>query len=225
MPIVTDLEKLLRSGVHRMGELAFQTNVSNHQFVICHWRDVERMGEAASGSLEGGGLEWQVGPGAARELSICTADGHYRFAKGQPDMRCGWILALRNVEELRQALDQFYPAGLGMFLAWQTGTLEVENLRAKLERQTGMYRSVRTISDAGAQRLVREVCGPAHHCAKRILWQIDANRPLQDSAASRYSGIAEGVAQSEAIPLLCREACNHFVGECRRVAKEEARSA
>jgi hypothetical protein len=25
----------------------------------------------------------------------------------------------------------------------------------------------------------------------------------------------------EAIPLLCREACNHFVAECRKAAKAE----
>jgi sirohydrochlorin cobaltochelatase len=97
----------------------------------------------------------------------------------------------------------------------------VENLRDKLNRQTGMYRYARTISDAGAQQLVQEVCGPAHNCAKRILWKIDSETPLDDNEASRYNGIPGMVPESEAIPLLCREACNHFVAECRKAAKAE----
>ena len=84
-----------------------------------------------------------------------------------------------------------------------------------------MYRFARNISDSGAQELVRTVCGPAHQCAKRILWQIDAATPLEDSEASRFNGIPGNVPENEAIPLLCREACNHFVAECRRVAKVE----
>ncbi|MEI8039309.1 MAG: hypothetical protein WCJ14_13040 [Verrucomicrobiota bacterium] len=107
-------------------------------------------------------------------------------------------------------------------MATRHGTLEVKNLRDKLGRQSGMYRLARAISDAGAQQLVREVCGPAHQCAKRILWRLDANTPLEHSEASRFNGISGDVPPGEAIPLLCREACNHFVAECRRVAKAEA---
>ena len=84
-----------------------------------------------------------------------------------------------------------------------------------------MYRFARTISDSGAQSLVQHVCGPAHNCARRILWKIDADTPLDDSDASRYSGIPTNIPESEAIPLLCREACNHFVAECRKAAKQE----
>ena len=85
-----------------------------------------------------------------------------------------------------------------------------------------MYRYARTISDAGAQELVKTVCGPAHQCARRILWRIDDATPLEDSEASRYNGVPGDVPEVEAIPLLCREACNHMVAECRRVAKAEA---
>jgi hypothetical protein len=44
---------------------------------------------------------------------------------------------------------------------------------------------------------------------------------LDDNEASRYNGIPGMVPESEAIPLLCREACNHFVAECRKAAKAE----
>jgi hypothetical protein len=53
------------------------------------------------------------------------------------------------------------------------------------------------------------------------LWKIDENTPLVDSEASRFNGIGSGLAEPQAIPLLCREACNHFVAECRKVSKRE----
>jgi hypothetical protein len=84
-----------------------------------------------------------------------------------------------------------------------------------------MYRFARTISDEGAQKLVREICGPAHQCARKILWQLDQDTPLEDSEASRYDGIPCSTHKDRAIPLLCREACNHFVAETRKAAKAE----
>ena len=211
--IADQLQILLRSGTRRMGELSFQTGVSGCGFILYHHLDT-----ALAEAPGFGGLARHVGPSAARELATFTAGGEYRCAKARADLRRGWVLVLADSEELRQALDQFYPAAVGLLLALRDGTLEIQHLRAKLGRQSGMLRVARNISDAGAQRLVREVCGPAHHCAKRILWQIDADTPLEDSAASRYHGIPGGVAEGAAIPLLCREACNHFVDECRRAA-------
>jgi len=213
MTIASELQVLLQSGTRRMGELMFQTIASNGSHALYHHLD----SEIASGSgFEG--LERYEGPSAARELATFTDGGDYRFAKAQANLRRGWVMVLADCEELRQALDQFYPAGVGLFVALRNGTLETENLRDKLERQSGMFRLARKISDAGAQRLVRDVCGPAHQCAKRILWQIDADTRLDDSEASRYNGMPDGLPESAAIPLLCREACNYFVGECRREA-------
>ncbi len=217
MAIADELEKLIRSGVHQVGELEIRTNVGGFAWVLSHLDDASLAGEEGFG-----GLEVHSGPSSARDLSTHAEDGSYRFAKGQTNLRRGWVMTLVDVEELRQALDQFYPAAAGLYLAERAGALETENLRDKLNRQTGMYRFARNISDAGAQRLVREVCGPAHQCARKILWKIDEETPLADSEASRYNGIPGGVGEAEAIPLLCREACNHFVAECRRVSKEEA---
>ncbi len=216
MSIAIDLRNLLRNGVHRMGELELQMDVYGYPYVICHWRDAELSTEPAFG-----GLDLHVGPAAARDISTYAEDGSYRFTKGQTNLKRGWVMALENEEDLRQALDQFYPACLGLFLAQKQGVLGVENLREKLNRQTGMYRFARSISDDGAQQLVKQVCGPAHQCAKRILWKLDDGTPLEESEASRFNGIPGDLSEPQAIPLLCREACNHFVAECRRVAKEE----
>lgn len=216
MSIAQKLQNLIDSGVHRIGEIEIQTNVSGFRFTLSHWQDLE-----TSRQTDFGGLEAHDDPAAARDISTYAEDGTYRFTKGQVNLRRGWVLRLQSLEDLRLALDHFYPTALGLHLAHNEGTLEVENLRDKLNRQTGMYRYARTISDAGAQQLVREVCGPAHNCAKRILWQLDPETPLDDSEASRYNGIPADISATEAIPLLCREACNHFVAECRKAAKAE----
>ena len=219
MSIATQLRNLIQSGVHRMGQLEIQTNVHNTPYILCHYEDATLSVQPAFG-----GLELHEGPADARDLSTYSPYGTYRFTKGQTNLKRGWVMTLADEQELRLALDQFYPACLGLFLAEQNGNLEVENLRDKLNRQTGMYRFARSISDTGAQRLVQEVCGPAHQCAKKILWKLDAATPLDDSEASRFNGIPTAGPENEAIPLLCREACNHFVAECRKTAKAEFES-
>jgi sirohydrochlorin cobaltochelatase len=216
MSLSIQLRDLLRSGVHRIGQIELQTDVYGFHYVICHMADAELSTESAFG-----GLEVHEGPADARDLSTYAEDGTYRFTKGQTNLKRGWVMVLENERDLMLALDQFYPACVGLFIAQQGGTLEIETLRDKLNRQTGMYRFARSISDAGAQKLVQEICGPAHQCAKKILWRLDANTPLDDSEASRFNGIPSELPESEAIPLLCREACNHFVAECRKAAKAE----
>lgn len=216
MSTALKLREILQSGIHRIGELEIQTDVHNLQYTLCHYLDI-----GLSKAPAFGGLEIHEGPADARDLSTYAEDGTYRFTKGQVNLKRGWVMTLARDEDLRLALDQFYPACVNLFLAWQDGTLEIESLRDKLNRQTGMYRFARSISDAGAQKLVQQVCGPVHQCAKRILWQLDPSTPLADSEASRFNGIPGDIPESEAIPLLCREACNHFVAECRKAAKAE----
>ncbi len=213
--IAEKLRQTLRAGVHRIGEI--EIRIEGDGYILSHFEDRERAAQPHRG-----GLETHRGPEAARDLSTYAEDGSYRFNKAQVNLRRGWAMELADAEELRAALDQFYPAAAGVWFAWREGRLEVENLRDKLARQTGMYRFTRNISDAGAQDLVKRTCGPAHACARRILWQIDGATPLENSEASRYSGIPGDVSADEAIPLLCREACNFFVAECRKAAKAEA---
>lgn len=213
---MTSTEKLrqaLASGIHRIGEIEIEAIVSNDGFKLRHIADV-RLGDVD--------LTIYHGPAGAREVASYAEDGSYRFLKAQRNLRRGWVMVLGTVEELRLALDQFYPACVGLWLARQAGTLEVEHLRAKLQRQSGMYQRVRALGDGSLQALVPQTCSPAVPCARRILWQIDTDTPLLDSAASRCSGIAGELGEDAAIPLLCREACNHFVAECLAAAKAAA---
>jgi len=216
LPIARKLRQAIKSGIHRIGEIEI-TALDDGGYLLCHHLD------AGLASLENhGGLAFHEGPGAARDLSIYAEDGSYRFIKAQVNLRRGWLMRIASDAELQAALDQFYPAAAGVWFAFQEGRLEVEPLRDKLARQTGMYRFAKFISDAGAQQLVRDVCGPSHCCARRILWQIDAETPLEENEASLYDGLPTELDESEAIPLICREACNHFVAECRKVSKAES---
>ena len=79
----------------------------------------------------------------------------------------------------------------------------------------------RNVSDKGAQELVQCLCGPANKCVKKILWSIDEQTPLEDSAASQFNGIVGEVDESTAIPMVCQEACNFFVARARKKSKEE----
>ena len=217
MSIPQKIQQIIANGARQIGELSIQTDASIDTYTLCHIQD-----RRTCTKPNFGGLETYHGPNEARNISTYATDGSYRFAKAQTNLKRGWVIILKNERELRQALDLFYPAALGLFIAQKEDRIDVENLRDKLNRQTGMYRYARNISDAGAQKLAQEVCGPAHQCAKRILWQIDENTPLEDSEASRYNGIPGDTAEEKAIPLLCREACNHFVAECRRTSKAES---
>jgi len=228
------LLQALADGVHRIGEIeietvasndefkrrratgrpTIETTASNHRFKLCHAADA-----AQGGSGEAPALTFYEGPGAAREIAAYAEDGSYRFLKAQGNLRRGWVMRLDSVEDLRQALDQFYPACVSLWLARQDGSLEVEHLRDKLQRQSGMYQRVRSLSDEALQALVPHTCSPAVPCARRLLWQIDANTPLRPSAASKCRGLADDVPEAAAIPLLCREACNHFVAECLAAVK------
>lgn len=204
------LVRAISQGYRRIGQIAIQSLDSTARFALSHESNaaLAMLGQAS-------GLEIYRGADAARGLSLYSDDGDYRFVKAQANLRSGWLLIVESPAELLRALDGFYPASVGIWLAQLDGTLEVENLRDKLNRQSGMNRFAQNITNEGAQQLVRKTCGPSHRCARRILWQIDAQTPLADSEASRFNGLPAGACTNEAIPLLCREACNHFVTECR----------
>ena len=152
----------------------------------------------------------------AREIVRADYAGKFRPLKSAPTLRRGWTLDLRTVEELRAALDIFYPAALGMYQKQEKGTLEPVPLRTMLGRQTGMYRFARTIQDDAALEMIATQCDSQTKCARRILWDLAPGQPLTGDAEAKAARPLTG---AEAISLLCMEACCHVLAETRRVAK------
>ena len=206
MSLTQKLTEALDSGINQIGQIRILQN----PFRLHHINDTD---------LDS--LEIHTDPEDARGLGLYDKDGEYRFTKGELSLQGGWIFHLETIDDLRRTIDLFYPASLGLWNAWTSGSIRVQHLRDKLNRQSGMYRHARNVSDQGAQELVRCLCGPSNKCVKRILWQIDEALPLDDSEASRYNGIVGDADESTAIPMVCQEACNFFVSEARKKSKEE----
>jgi hypothetical protein len=213
MSLTTFLQEALDQGIDQIGQLRILKDHPAAAVVLCHINDTDKVT-----ANELGGLLSHSTPDSARELGLYTPEGEYRFTKGEISLPDGWVLLLSDVANLRRALDLFYPASLGLWNAWKKGEIRTQNLRDKLNRQTGMYRHSRNVSDAGAQHLVKTLCGPANKCVKKILWQLDDNNSLETSEASKFDGTLPG---GKAIPLVCQEACNFFVAQCRKQSKKE----
>ena len=175
----------------------------------------------------------------AIEIAKHDDAGNYRPLKTAPNLRHGWRLELGTVEELRCALDYLYPSRLAVFAAWKGGYLKTTALRDTLDRQSGMYRVAAKISDQQINDLVADFCRSDSGCLRTILWKRDQGSaiastklpkekfdPVYDQASAACSRRPAGDARasrSEAatVPLLCQEACNLLVGECRKVVKNE----
>ncbi len=162
---------------------------------------------------------------------------NYRPLKTAPNLRHGWQLDLETLEDLRRALDYFYPGRLAVFAAWKSDKLKTTPLRETLDRQSGMYRVAAKISDSQVNDLVAEFCRSNGGCLRTILWKRDADGaiastklpkdkfdPARDQATAANppgSATPATAAIPATVPLLCQEACNLLVAECRKVVKGE----
>lgn len=188
------------------------------RFALCH-RDDEAHDD----------LEKFQNPEDAIEIAKYDDDGNYRPLKTAPNLRHGWRMNLRGSDELRRALDHFYPGRLAVFIAWQRGQLRITPLRETLDRQSGMYRIAAKISDAQIDDVVADFCRSNGGCLRTILWKrgqhgavASAKLPKEkfDPAWDQALG-RPGSTTPATIPLLCQEACNLLVAACRKVVKAE----
>src|SRR6478672_2918182 len=111
----------------------------------------------------------------AIEIAKYDDAGNYRPLKTAPNLRRGWRLELATVEELKRALDYFYPGRLAVFAAWKSGYLKTTALRDTLDRQSGMYRVAAKISDPQINDLVADFCRSDSGCLRTILWSRNRN--------------------------------------------------
>ena len=175
-------------------------------FTLCHADDAERDDSTIFRD-----------PHDALIIARYDDQGEYRPLKTAPNLRHGWALRLKSLEETTLALDFLYPAALGTARAFAQGTLKSVNLRETLGRQTGMYAVTRKISDEQAESTIARTCNHTNGCVRHILWSISAGRP---SSLSREETDIHCPASE--IPILCAEACNLLVAAARKVVKSSA---
>jgi sirohydrochlorin cobaltochelatase len=223
-PVERSLESAL-TPPFGFGEL-FVRKATTGGFVVSH-RDDESLDQ----------LQTRQNAQDALEIAKYDDAGNYRPLKTAPNLRHGWRLELATLEELRRSLDYFYPGRLAVFAAWQNAYLKMTPLRETLDRQSGMYRVAAKVSDQQINDLVAGFCRSDTGCLRTILWKRDRNgiiastklpkqkfdpaydqvmtacscRPAADARASRSEGAT--------VPLLCQEACNLLVAECRKAVK------
>jgi len=165
----------------------------------------------------------------AIEIAKYDDEGNYRPLKTAPNLRHGWRLDLATVKELRRALDYFYPGRVAVFASWRNDYLRTTPLRDTLDRQSGMYRVAAKISDQQINHVVAEFCRSDRGCLRTILWKRDRNGviastrlPAEKFDPSHDQATAEPRSTpATTVPLLCQEACNLLVAECRKVVKAE----
>ena len=218
--MLDSVERCLEVALHDrfcFGQILIQ-RTSDGCFVVCHRDDEGR-----------DGLQVFSNPEAAVELARYDDAGNYRPLKTAPNLRRGWRLEIADVSELQRALDYFYPGRLAMLAAWKENRLTTTPFRQTLDRQSGMYRVAAKISDEQIDDLVGNFCRSNGGCLRTILWKRDADgalpsRKLPPEKFNVASDQACGPGSSSpttgrVLPLLCQEACNLLVAECRKVVK------
>ena len=199
-----ELERWLRAGRKRVGQLCISP--ANGGWELRHSDDAGRDDLAIFSKYED-----------ARSLANLDDAGAFRALKTAPNLRHGWRLVLRDTHSVRLALDYFYPAMLGVWLAHGRGEIAPVELRETLARQTGMYRITQKLTDEQAQRLVAKQCRSNGGCLKTILWRISAGVSVPLLPPEKFRADAT---PADAIPLLCQEACNILVAAARKMVKE-----
>jgi hypothetical protein len=157
----------------------------------------------------------------ARAIAISDDAGSYRPLKSAPNLRRGWILSLTDLTSLRRALDYFYPAALGEWLALREGRLRVTSLRQTVSRQSGMYRVTGKIATAQADELAGEFCASFGGCLRTIRWKIEDDGAAPSSLPhEKFAADFDQTGGGErVIPLLCAEMCNLLVAAAREKVK------
>ena len=206
------LESWWASGRRCIGQILIAKS-SDDLFVLCHRDDVGRD-------------DLIVSRGADDAAAIGKFDDAeiYRPLKTAPNLRHGWRMELNGIRELRRALDLFYPGRLATLFVFEQKRLRTTPLRETLERQTGMYRIAAKISDDEIDSLVGNFCRSDGGCLRTILWKRDETRAVASTKlpAEKFDVAYDQTGRGEScIPLLCQEACNLLVNECRKIVKTE----
>ena len=174
----------------------------------------------------------------AIEIAKYDDGENYRPLKTAPNLRHGWRLELASVEELTTCAGLFLSRPARAFRSVEKRLPQITPLRETLDRQSGMYRVAAKISDPQINDLVADFCRSDSGCLRTILWKRDRNGVIASTKLPKEKFdpalIKAGACsldrgrrsrrqrQPATVPLLCQEACNLLVTECRKVVKGES---
>ncbi|MEM9400319.1 MAG: DR2241 family protein [Verrucomicrobiota bacterium] len=195
MKVSEEFLKLLNStqGPWKLGQVLVRKN-SDDLFDLCHIDDAGAEG-----------LKETTDRYKVRHWVKMDSDGNYRPLKSEKNLQAGWKLMQLNLKDLMFCLDVIYPTAVANWLYKYANKLRVTPFSETASRQTGMYKVVSTqLTDELQNHVEENLC--AKRCLKLRLWS--------------NSGLEEKFKDSE-IPLLCPEACNIFVAECRKAIKSK----
>jgi sirohydrochlorin cobaltochelatase len=204
-----ELARLIKEGYKALGELEFVETSAGYRLYHCADRDLLDEARVYHSTED------------ARQIAKYDSAGVYRPLKGAPNLPRGWLLELATIDDLKRALDYLYPGAIATLLAYQAGTAHPVSLRQTLNRQTGMYRVTRKLSDDQAQSLVKEACRSDGKCLRTILWGLTESRPPDFLPSSKSDPTFDQTGQKRAaLPILCLEACNLLVAAARATLKK-----
>ena len=212
------LQALVAEKVSRIGQLEIERLEGG--FVLSHRDDAGRS-DLREHEIED-----------AFEIARFDDAGNYRPLKTAPNLRRGWKILAHDLLQVEQVIDAIYPGRLAVLHAFKSGRLTTTSLRETLNRQSGMYRIARKISEQEIDGLVGNFCRSDGGCLRAILWKRDATDKIPssklppekfDPAVDQYPSPKKprpATAATESIPLLCQEACKLLVAEARKIVKE-----
>jgi sirohydrochlorin cobaltochelatase len=213
------LQALVAGKVSQIGQLEIVS--CDGGFTLCHRDDVGRNDLT----------HYEIDD--AFEIAKFDEAGNYRPLKTAPNLRRGWKIFARDLLQVEQVIDAIYPGRLAVLHAFKSGQLTTTSLREALDRQSGMYRIARKISDEQIDELVGNFCRSEGGCLRTILWKRDASGKIPssklppekfDPRVDQYLSPKKprsATTATESVPLLCQEACNLLVAACRNAVKME----
>ncbi len=195
------LEQWIRDGARTIGQVRIIPRDQGYFLRHCDDSDEAALSEAK-------------GLAEIRAVVRDDEDGNYRPLKSAPNLRRGWSVRVADTAGLRQVIDYFYPAALGLLFAHKHGQLEPVDLSETTIRQTGMYSVTKSITDDEADEMIGCFCRSGDGCLRKILWQLHPGRAIHSLPEEKFNPQT-----GENLPILCAEACNLLVTEARKVVK------
>lgn len=133
------------------------------------------------------------------KLALKDNQKFYRPIKSSNDLSNDWLIKLKDLASLYNAINIFYPSSIAIYKNYLENNLHIVSFEESTLRQRGSYKKLFNLSDKNLNTLVNQIC--EQKCLKLKLW----DKTNKNSKSNIQSN------QNNKIPLLCCEVCNYFM--------------